>query len=242
MRLAVISDIHGNIVALEAVLADLKTRRVDDIVNLGDCVTGLLWPRETLELLDTLRLPTVRGEHDRWLGEPATPHGSRSMAFTRNALSQQQRCQLGRLPPHFEVSETILAVHGSPRDDMEYLLEESLEGRLTSACQSALSARLGNSAARVVLCGHSHVQHMVRGPDGCLIVNPGSIGGPRDAEDTEIGRAETGSPHARFAVLTWRSAGLTVEMIALEYNWATVSRRAEENNRIDWARALVGPI
>jgi len=49
MRLAVISDIHGNIVALKAVLADLKTRGVDDIVNLGDCVTGLLWQRETLE-------------------------------------------------------------------------------------------------------------------------------------------------------------------------------------------------
>jgi diadenosine tetraphosphatase ApaH/serine/threonine PP2A family protein phosphatase len=205
-------------------------------------VTGPLWPRETLELLDTLRLPTVRGEHDRWLGEPATPHGSRSMAFARNALSQQQRCQLGRLPPHFEVGETILAVHGSPRDDAECLLEESLEGRLTSAHQDVLSARLGNSAARVVLCGHSHVQHMARGPDGCLIVNPGSIGDPRNAGDTEIGRAETGSPHARFAVLTWRSAGLTVEMIALEYDWATVSRRAEENNRIDWARAFLEPI
>ena len=86
MRLAVISDIHGNIVALEAVLADLKTRGVDDIVNLGDCVTGLLWPRETLELLDTLKLPTVRGEHDRWLGEPATRHGSRSMAFMPSAF------------------------------------------------------------------------------------------------------------------------------------------------------------
>jgi len=51
MRLAVISDIHGNLAALEAVLADIKTRGVDRMVNLGDCVTSLLWPRETFEAL-----------------------------------------------------------------------------------------------------------------------------------------------------------------------------------------------
>jgi predicted phosphodiesterase len=69
MRLAILSDIHGNLLALEAVLADLKTRSVDATVNLGDCVTNPLWPRETLELLDTLSLPTVRGNHDRWIAE-----------------------------------------------------------------------------------------------------------------------------------------------------------------------------
>ena len=68
-RLAVISDIHGNIRALEAVLADIETRGADAIVNLGDCVTGPLWPRETLDLLKSLSLITVRGNHDRLLGD-----------------------------------------------------------------------------------------------------------------------------------------------------------------------------
>ena len=69
MRLAVISDIHGNLRALEAVLADIKGRAVDATVNLGDLAAGPLWPRETVELLDTLGLPTVRGNHDRWMGD-----------------------------------------------------------------------------------------------------------------------------------------------------------------------------
>ena len=66
MRLAVISDIHGNVRALEAVLKDITTRGVDDIVNLGDWVAGPLWPRETFELLAGLGIPSVRGNHDRW--------------------------------------------------------------------------------------------------------------------------------------------------------------------------------
>ena len=63
MRLAVISDVHGNLRALEAVLADIGTRGVDLTVNLGDCVTSPLWPKETFEALQVLALPTVRGNH-----------------------------------------------------------------------------------------------------------------------------------------------------------------------------------
>ncbi len=65
MRVAVISDIHGNLRALEAVLADIKTRSADATVNLGDCVAGPLWPQETFDLLASLAFPTVRGNHDR---------------------------------------------------------------------------------------------------------------------------------------------------------------------------------
>ncbi|TIT30318.1 MAG: metallophosphoesterase family protein, partial [Mesorhizobium sp.] len=66
MRIAVLADIHGNLLALDAVLDDLKHRGGADItVNLGDCVSGPLWPRETMERLQALKLPTVRGNHDR---------------------------------------------------------------------------------------------------------------------------------------------------------------------------------
>ena len=66
MRIAVFSDVHGNLLALEAVLADIRTRGVDSMVNLGDWVAGPLWPRETFELLAGLGIPSVRGNHDRW--------------------------------------------------------------------------------------------------------------------------------------------------------------------------------
>ncbi len=69
MRLAVIADIHGNLLALDAVLADIAARGVDLTVNLGDCVSGPLWPAETAARLMALGLPTVRGNHDRWVIE-----------------------------------------------------------------------------------------------------------------------------------------------------------------------------
>src|SRR5246127_5685003 len=89
-RLAVISDVHGNVRALEAVLADVKARGADAIVNLGDCVTSPLWPRETYDLLASLSLPTARGNHDRALigsFDNLPPAGK----FAFAALTPQQR-------------------------------------------------------------------------------------------------------------------------------------------------------
>ena len=117
MRIAVISDIHGNLRALEEVLADITERSVDLTVNLGDCVTSPLWPRETLELLDTLALPTVRGNHDRWIDhEPDAVGDTESVVFARAELSDAQRKQLFSLPPSLVVADGVLAVHGSPRN------------------------------------------------------------------------------------------------------------------------------
>ena len=66
-KLAIIADIHGNVAALEAVLTDIAARKVTSIGNLGDCLSGPPWPRESMDLLKRLRFPTVRGNHDRWL-------------------------------------------------------------------------------------------------------------------------------------------------------------------------------
>ena len=68
MRIAVVADIHGNVRALRAVMDDIKQVAPDSVVNLGDCVSGPLWPRETAELLIRFDWPTVRGNHDRWGG------------------------------------------------------------------------------------------------------------------------------------------------------------------------------
>jgi predicted phosphodiesterase len=90
MRLAIISDIHGNLVALEAVLADLRARSPDVTINLGDCVTSPLWPRETFELLATLDLPTVRGNHDRWI--TGTSSCSRSSTTVHRWCNEPGAC------------------------------------------------------------------------------------------------------------------------------------------------------
>jgi hypothetical protein len=137
MRLAVISDIHGNLLALEAVIADIGARGVDATVNLGDNVAGPLWPRETAERLVTLALPTVRGNHDRWMLDREDD------SFARAALTIEQRRALHALPPTINIGEDILPVHGTPTDDCAFLTEEMYLGRMIPVSRGVVSERLG---------------------------------------------------------------------------------------------------
>jgi predicted phosphodiesterase len=240
MRLAVISDIHGNLPALEAVLADIDERGADAIVNLGDCVTSPLWPRETFERLAGLDLPTVRGNHDRWIVEKTEAELSPAGRFARDSLTDAQRAALHALPPTLEITPDILAVHGTPSDDSTYLLEEPIEGRLAPAPRATLAARLGAAArpGAVVLCGHSHRQALVQGPGGCTILNPGSVGCPVFADSPAAAGLEFRSPHARYAILTLRRGRWGAELLALDYDWDAAARRADAHGRPDWARAI----
>jgi hypothetical protein len=116
------------------------------IVNLGDCVSGPLWPRETMDLLDALGLPTVRGNHDRWVAE--TPRGKMgsSDAFAFDRLTEAQRRTLGTLPAQLDLGDAIVAVHGTPARH-GYLLDDVVEagwcprGRIASPSGSARRTR-----------------------------------------------------------------------------------------------------
>jgi predicted phosphodiesterase len=180
MRLAVISDVHGNLAALEAVLADIKGRGTGYTINLGDCVTSPLWPTETFEALQSFALPTVRGNHDRWIEEYPDDRLSSAGRFARHALTAEQRLALHSLPPQLRLGDGILACHGTPDDVSTCLLEESLDdGRFVPARRDVLAKRLeGETTAHVVPCGHSHRQAVIHGPRECLILNPGSVGCP----------------------------------------------------------------
>jgi putative phosphoesterase len=239
MRLAVLSDIHGNLVALEAVLAQLRAQAPDVIVNLGDCVTGPLWPRETLELLESLAFPTVRGNHDRWIAERDPAGLAGSMRFTHDALTAEQRRRLGALPATIEVTGDVLAVHGSPGDDCEYLLEESIGDRLCRRTTEAVAERVGSSRHTLVLCGHSHQQHAVWTTGGRLVLNPGSVGAPRYADNQQPAANEAGSPHARYAIVEGGEGRWSVQMHALDYDWLSVADRAKRMGRPDWAAGFL---
>ena len=240
MRLAIISDIHGNLVALETVLADIKARGADTIVNLGDVVTSPLWPRETCELLDTLGLPTVRGNHDRWIVDAPPDKLTPSVVFARESLTDAQRTALGALPKTLEVAPGVFAVHGTPASDTEYLLEEAVEGRLELVTPAVLELRLLGVTAKLILCGHSHHQHVVQAHGERLIVNPGSVGCPRYADNSDRFLAEAGSPHTRYAIATERGGRWSVELFVLDYDWTPVIQQAERNDREDWAEGFLG--
>ena len=239
MRIAVISDVHGNLPALDMVLRDIEVRAPDAVVNLGDCVTSPLWPRETLDLLETLGMPTVRGNHDRLIYSAPPEKLTPSVEFSGAALTEVQRKALGSLPATLDVADGILAVHGTPTDDSEYLLEDKVEGRLARSPRAALDGRLDGVTASLVLCGHSHTQHCAMASGNRLVVNPGSVGCPRATDNDAPDTVEAGSPHARYAIVTQRNGRWSAELIALAYDWEAVAERARQNGREDWARAFL---
>ncbi len=152
MRLAIISDVHGNVRALEAVLSDIRSRGVDATVNLGDCVAGPTWPRESFECLATLNVPTVRGNHDRWIVDRPTDGLPPAGRFAREALTQEQRNALFALPATLELEGGILATHGTPTDDSTYLTEESHDHRMIPAGRDLVRERLGEAISRKSCC------------------------------------------------------------------------------------------
>jgi predicted phosphodiesterase len=240
MRLAVIADIHGNLLALQAVLTDIARRNVDRTINLGDCVSGPLWPRETMDLLDSLVLQTVRGNHDRWVAETPRERMYASDAFAHDVLTPKQRSTLGALPQRLDLDEgSITAVHGTGSDDNQYLLEDVVQGRLALAAPTTIGNRLNCVSAGLVLCAHSHQPRIVHNAKGAIIVNPGSVGCPAYSDPNPPAHvSECGSPHARYALLS-RSAGVwSIDLIAINYDWDSASRRATRNGREVWARAL----
>ena len=239
MRLAVVADIHGNLPALEAVLHDIRERSADRTVNLGDCVSGPLWPRETMDLLDQLDLATVRGNHDRWVAETPRERMYASDAFAFDALTAKQRSALGALPADCCLEESIVAVHGRPGDDNEYLLESVVDGQLVLAPLETITARIGEMQNSLLLCAHSHLPRVVYAGAARLIVNPGSVGCPAYSDPNPPAHVSAvGSPHARYALLDKRSRRWNVEMIAVEYDWNAASARALKNGRSEWAQGL----
>ena len=239
MRIAIIADIHGNLPALEAVLADIERRDVDRTINLGDCVSGPLWPREVCDLLMAHDDLTIRGNHDRWVSGPDPTRMGSSDRYAFSQLNQDHRSWLAALPRSADADHGILACHGMPTNDNQYLVEDALEGRLVRAKATTIRDRLGDVRARLVWCGHSHQQHLIQIPDGPLILNPGSVGCPSyDDPGNDPHVSEAGSPHARYAVLTIEEQEVSAEMIAISYGWKVAAAQAEKNGRSEWAYGL----
>jgi diadenosine tetraphosphatase ApaH/serine/threonine PP2A family protein phosphatase len=163
-----------------------------------------------------------------------------SDSFTHARLSPEQRAWLDALPVTLMPAPGVLAFHGTPRDDEAYLLDEINAGRLVRASLRTIQARLGTVEARIILCGHSHRPDVVQLPGGPLILNPGSVGLPayRDP-DPPAHVSETGSPHARYAMLEIERAEVgSFEIRAVCYDFEEAAVRAEGNGVPSWAHAL----
>lgn len=193
-RLGVISDVHANLVALEAVLADLPP--VDRLVCAGDVVGYNPWPGACVDALRELDVATIQGNHDRaavsgateWLNSMATA----GIEHARRDLSEDQLGWLGSLPVERTVADDrVKLVHGHPDDPDRYTQASAVGPEL-----------LGDED--VLVLGHTHVQ-FTEVFEGGIVLNPGSVGQPRD-----------GDPRAAYTVLDLEAMDATERRVSYD--------------------------
>lgn len=238
-RIAVISDIHGNILALQAVVADMERRRIDGVVNVGDHLSGPLWPRETIAFLMRQSWIQICGNQDRQVAfEPPDTLGP-SNAFAAKELHEEGFSWLRSLPPRARIDGDVLSFHGTPRSDSEYLLETIAHGRVRPASEEEIEQRLGGERASLMICGHTHIQRVIRLPNCTTIVNPGSVGLPAYSDEVPASHSiENGSPHARYMIVERCGQEWNVESFVIAYDAPNAAACARGNGRLDWAIAL----
>ena len=239
MKIAAISDIHGNLAALDAVLSDIQKIGVDQVVNLGDICSGSLFPRETAERLIPMGLPTVRGNHERQVLTLSVEQMGPSDRYAAETLTPAHLEWFDSLPSTIRLNDEVLLVHGTPDSDLTYFLETVGPEGLRRATRAEIRDRAGTVDARVILCGHTHLARVETLDDGRLIVNPGSVGLPAYDDDRPYPHVvEAESPHARYAIVSNDGQGWSAEIRRVEYDWEQAARVAETNGRYQWARAL----
>lgn len=239
MRIAFVSDIHGNLAALEAVARDIARRGIDEVVNLGDSLSGPLLPSETAAYLMATDWFHLAGNHERQILSSGAAGAGASDAYARACLNEAQLRWIASLVPVARYRDDVHLCHGTPTSDIEYLLESvDVHGR-RAATVDEVAARLGDVRTSLVVCGHSHVPRVARTESGVTVVNPGSVGLPAYDDDRPFPHVvENGSPDARFAIGEWQDGAWTTSLVAVPYDHESMARLADMRERPDWAAAL----
>jgi diadenosine tetraphosphatase ApaH/serine/threonine PP2A family protein phosphatase len=240
MRFAAIADVHGNYLALEAVLADIRAQDMSGIVDLGDMASGALDARRTMDALMALDAVHVLGNHDRYLiDRPPEKMGS----WDRPAHAQLEAKHLDwlrALPAARVYRDEVFLCHATPSDDETYWLETVLpSGEVCMASLEAIEEKAAGVTQRLILCAHSHIARAVRLRDGRLIVNPGSVGSPgyRDVHPYPH-VVEVGSPDARYAILERVDSAWHVTFRHVPYDHDAMAALARQNGKPDLASAI----
>lgn len=233
-KTAVLSDIHGNLPALIAVVAHAEARGCTTFLNLGDILSGPLWPAETAEWLMARDWPTISGNHERQVLTDPPERINESDAFTRAALGAAALAWMASLPETL-VQDGMFLCHGTPASDVAPLAETKTPSGLRLATGDEIAVRLAGRDERLTLCGHTHIPRLVSLPDGRRVLNPGSVGlQAYSGENPWPYDVENGDPLARYAVID----GDAITLHAVEYDHLAAVRKAEAEARPDWAIAL----
>jgi predicted phosphodiesterase len=240
MKFAAIADVHGNCVALEAVLADIAAIGITEVVNLGDHVSGPLEPRRTGDLLIARSFPSIRGDQDRRLVELDVTGAGTSRRTDYLQLDRNHLDWLANLQPTMVYRDEVFLCHGTPRRDSAYWLERVTDDGIIEATPiEDVEAEASGITASLILCGHSHIPRVVRLRDGRLVVNAGSVGCPGYTSDKPAFHTmQAGTPHACYAIAEPMRHGWNITFRYVPYDHASMAEMARRNGLPDWASAL----
>ncbi len=190
VKIAIISDIHANLPALNAVLKDIGSFRPDQVFCLGDLTDAAPWHNEVIELLRSLHIPVIMGNHDERIAfdHPIIPLGKHSpeeqqareiaINFTKATITAENRDFLASLPRSIRLtfeSFTLVLAHGSTRSNEEYLYEQHDADDLTDL--------LAAQQADVLVVGHTHLSYVrPLSATGKMVINAGSVGRTKEAD------------------------------------------------------------
>ena len=234
MRIAVISDIHGNLVSLDTVLRVLDSEEIDSIVCLGDIAATGPQPRQAVERFRSRKIPVVMGNADAWLINPSPVTEGDANArqivelnlWCRKQLTPTELEYISSFPPTREVTlgydEKVFCCHGSPQSNMDRILA-------TTEIPD-LQRMLSGVTAEIVACGHTHIQ-MLRRYLNQVIINPGSVGMPYDVipglpgvnpEDARM----RNPPWAEYAIVSSANQALEINVRRTPINREAVIQAA----------------
>ena len=240
MRFAAIADVHGNHLALEAVIADIRAQGIEAIVNLGDMASGPLDARRTMDALMGLDAVHVLGNHDRYLiDRPPEKMGS----WDRPAHAQLEQHHLDWLravPKTAVFRDQVFLCHATPEHDEVYWLETVLpDGTVRMSSLDAIEKHAQGITQSLILCAHTHLARAVRLRDGRLIVNPGSVGVPGYSYNVPFPHLiEAGTPDARYAILELVLGSWRVTFRHVPYDHDAMAALARRNGDNEFASVL----
>jgi putative phosphoesterase len=228
MRIAILSDIHGNLVALDAVVADARRERVEQFICLGDVAGNGPQPHQVIQRVRELGCPVVRGNTDEWFlveqtYDPKSEKENRLMEMVRWGIGQISSADLEFIrtfQPRIEIAlgndATMLCFHGSPQSNTDTILATTPDDELPRL--------LGDHHATLMAGGHTHRQ-MLRWFKEMMIINPGSVGLP-------IERTAWGE----YALIDSQDGRLTAEFKRVPFDVSALIRSARESGmpQFEW--------
>jgi putative phosphoesterase len=229
LRIAIFSDVHGNCVALEAVLSDIKRQSIDEMVCLGDAIQGGSQPTETVSRLRELKVPTVMGNSDAWLLTGETASGGERVSKAQLevrawSLSKLKEKDLDFIRQFKSIitlplgDQSLVCFHGSPA---------SFDDLIFPTTPEEVFQRLVSGYGNAILCGgHAHLQHLRRFKDS-FYFNPGSVGFSYD--HSQAGEEPHADSWAEYAIISAREKCVGLEFRRVPFDareWTMVTARS----------------